>query len=187
MLPLGSDAPSFELKDVVSDQMVSSEEFQGNKPLLVVFLCNHCPYVKHVQDEIARVAKDYDQRMFMVGISSNDASEFPDDAPAKLKEQSLKQGFIFPYLYDESQEVAKKYKASCTPDFFLFNKENKLVYRGQLDDARPGNTNPVTGKDLRTAIEATLEEREVNPDQKPSTECNIKWKKGQEPDYFKSS
>jgi peroxiredoxin len=180
MLELGTAAPEFRLPDTVSGRIISLETFSGKKGLLVMFICNHCPYVKHVQDELARLGKDYtDNSLGIVAISANDAKHYPDDAPAKLRETALRKGYVFPYCYDESQQVAKAYTAACTPDFFLFDENRKLVYRGQLDDSRPGNDVPVTGRDLRAAMEAVLAGRAVSPDQKPSLGCNIKWKMGE--------
>lgn len=184
MLPLGTQAPNFNLPDVVSGKIVSLNSFSGKKALLVMFLCRHCPYVQHVKEELARLGTDYAGKSAgIVAISANDAAHYPDDAPAKLKEMAHELGFGFPFCYDESQEIAKAYTAACTPDFFLFDEARKLVYRGQLDDSRPGNGKPVNGKDLRTAIEAVLSGERVVPDQKPSIGCNIKWKKGNEPAY----
>jgi len=185
MLELGTKAPDFALPDVISGRRISLPEFAGEKALLVMFICRHCPYVKHVQEELARLGRDYaDKDLGIVAISSNDASEHPDDSPASLKEMAGELGFTFPFCYDESQAVAQAYLAACTPDFFLFDKERKLVYRGQLDDSRPGNEKPVTGSDLRAALDSVLGERAVNPDQRASLGCNIKWKSGNEPAYF---
>lgn len=178
MLALGTPAPDFSLPDVVSGKTVSLRDFDGKKALLVMFICRHCPYVKHVQDELARLGRDYaDKPLGIVAISSNDADNYPDDAPESLKEMAVQLGFRFPYLYDESQDVARAYDAACTPDFFLFDENRRLVYRGQLDGSRPGNGVPVTGKDLRNAIEAVLAGAPVDPNQKPSLGCNIKWKR----------
>lgn len=177
MLPLGTLAPSFSLPNVVTGNMITLDNFKDRKALLVMFICQHCPYVQHVQDEISKIGKDYQNKdIGIVAISANDASKYPEDAPESLKEQAQDLGFMFPYCYDESQEVAKAYSAACTPDFFLFDKERELVYRGQLDGSRPGNNIPVTGQDLRTAIDAVLTDKPVTPDQKPSIGCNIKWK-----------
>ncbi len=185
MLALGTKAPAFELPDVVSGETITLETFAGKKALLVMFICRHCPYVKHVQSELARLGRDYaGSDLGIVAISSNDAANYPDDAPEKLKEMALREGFTFPFCYDESQEVARAYTAACTPDFFLFDADRNLVYRGQLDDSRPENGKPVTGRDLRAAIDAVLAGRPVDPDQKPSVGCNIKWKPGNEPPYF---
>lgn len=178
MLALGTPAPDFSLPDVVSGKTVSLRDFDGKKALLVMFICRHCPYVKHVQDELARLGRDYaDKPLGIVAISSNDAENYPDDAPESLKEMAIQLGFRFPYLYDESQDVARAYDAACTPDFFLFDENRRLVYRGQLDGSRPGNGVPVTGKDLRNAIDAVLAGAPVDPNQKPSLGCNIKWKR----------
>lgn len=177
MLPLGTKAFDFNLVDVVSGENYSLESFKDQKALLLMFICRHCPYVKHVQSKLAQLGLDYqDKSLGICAISANDPKAYPEDAPASLKEQEVELGFNFPYCFDESQEVAKAYQATCTPDFFLFDAERKLVYRGQLDDSRPGSILPVTGKDLREAIEAVLADRQVNPEQKPSRGCSIKWK-----------
>ena len=182
MLQLGTKAPDFNLSDVTSGKNVSLKQVSEKKALLIMFICRHCPYVRHVEDEIARIGKDYKKRdINIVAISSNDVDQYPDDAPESLKEQALDLGFDFPYLFDETQEVAKKYTAACTPDFFLFDRERELVYRGQLDDSRPGNFKKVTGKDLREAIDAVLSDKEVSGNQRPSAGCNIKWKPGSKP------
>ena len=182
MLPLGTKATDFELTDVVSGQNISLKSFIDKKALLVIFICRHCPYVKHVQVELARIGKDYeDKDIGIVAISANDPLAYPEDAPDSLKEQAEELGFIFPYCFDETQEVTKTYKAACTPDFYLFNQDRKLVYRGQLDDSRPESNIPVTGQDLRAAIDAVLNDQTVNPDQNPSIGCSIKWKTGNEP------
>ncbi|OGK33376.1 alkyl hydroperoxide reductase, partial [Candidatus Roizmanbacteria bacterium RIFCSPHIGHO2_12_FULL_36_11] len=173
------------LADVVMGETISLETFAKNKALLVMFVCQHCPYVQHIKKEIARIGKDYeDKNLGVVAISSNDASSYPDDSPQNLKEMAKELDLSFPLCFDETQEVAKAYTAACTPDFFLFDQERGLVYRGQLDDSRPGNNQPVTGGDLRLAIEAVLNDQPVNPEQKPSTGCNIKWKPGNGPYYF---
>jgi peroxiredoxin len=188
MLPLGTKAPDFQLPDVVSGKTISLETFAGRQALLVMFICRHCPFVKHMQAELARIGKDYgNSGIGIVAISTNDAAKYPDDAPDKLKEMAQQLGFTFPFCYDESQETAKAYTAACTPDFFLFDTNQKLVYRGQLDDSRPGNEQPITGKDLRAALEAVITSQTVNPDQKPSIGCNIKWKPGNEPAYYGAS
>lgn len=188
MLPLGSTAPSFILPEVVSGRTISSDIFRHKKAFLVIFLCRHCPYVKHVQKELARIGRDYKEKdVGVVAISSNDAASYPDDAPPLLKEFAQREGFDFPLCYDETQETAKAYTAACTPDFFLFNGEGKLAYRGQLDNSRPGNGIPVTGSDLRGALDAVLKGDRVPADQKPSSGCNIKWKPGNEPDYPSTS
>lgn len=185
MLALGTQAPDFQLPDVVSGETISLSTFAGKKALLVMFICRHCPFVKHVQAELAKLGKDYaDRNVGIVAISANDAENYPDDAPEHLKTMAKDLGFTFPFCYDETQETAKAYTAACTPDFFLFDGDRKLVYRGQLDDSRPGNDKPVTGKDLRGAIDAVLADQSVSPDQKPSIGCNIKWKAGNEPPYY---
>ncbi|GAB4191999.1 MAG: thioredoxin family protein [Coleofasciculaceae cyanobacterium] len=184
MLPLGTKAPDFRLTDVVSGKTISLDTFAGKQALLVMFICRHCPFVKHVQAELAQIGKDYaDAQVGIVAISANDAAKYPDDAPEKLKEMATQLGFTFPFCYDESQDIAKAYTAACTPDFFLFDANRELVYRGQLDDSRPSNDKPVTGKDLRAALDAVLASKSVNLEQKPSIGCNIKWKPGREPAY----
>ncbi len=185
MLALGTPAPAFSLPDVVSGEVVSLDTFASKKALLLMFICRHCPYVKHVQQELANIGKDYaDEDIGIVAISSNDAEIYMADAPESLKKMAEALGFNFPYLYDETQVVAKAYTAACTPDFFVFDENRKLVYRGQLDSSRPGNDVPVNGEDLRSALDAVLADEPVNPDQRPSVGCNIKWKAGNEPDYF---
>jgi peroxiredoxin len=177
MLPLGTLAANFELPDVVSGRTVRLADFRDKDALLVMFICRHCPFVKHVQGELARIGNDYrDGAIGIVAISSNDAQSHPDDAPESLREQAQQLGFAFPYCYDQSQSVAKAYDAACTPDFYLFDKDRRLAYRGQLDDSRPGGNVPVTGKDLRAAIDAVLYGTPVSQDQKPSLGCNIKWR-----------
>jgi peroxiredoxin len=177
MLPLGTPAPDFTLPDVVSGKSVSLSQFEGKKAVLVMFICRHCPYVKHVEKELARIGADYQARAVgVVAISSNDAANYPDDAPASLKQQATALNFAFPYCYDESQAVARAYQAACTPDFFLFDAGLKLVYRGQLDDSRPGSGVPVTGRDLRAAVDAVLAGALPSGQQKPGMGCNIKWK-----------
>ena len=185
MLSLGTKAPSFNLPDAVSGKTISLDDFNGKKGLLVMFICQHCPFVKHVQSQLAKLGQDYlDQNLGIVAISANNVTTHPSDSPQNLKLMAEKEGFNFPFCYDETQEVAKAYKAACTPDFFLFDGQQKLVYRGQLDDSRPSNNQPVTGKDLRNAIDLVLAGKEVSSDQKPSVGCNIKWKAGNEPEYF---
>ncbi|WP_036482943.1 thioredoxin family protein [Myxosarcina sp. GI1] len=185
MLPLGTKAPDFQLKDVISGQQISLDTFADNEALLVMFICQHCPFVKHVKEELAKIGKDYAERpLGIVAISANDVENHPDDSPEHLLKMAKELDFNFPFCYDETQEVAKTYTAACTPDFFLFDRDKKLVYRGQLDDSRPSTDIPVTGKDLRGAIEAVLAGKEVDSDQMPSLGCNIKWKPGNEPDYF---
>jgi len=185
MLPLGTAAAPFALPDTVSGKTIDLKQFTGQTGLLVMFLSRHCPYVQHIKTELARLGKDYGSRIAIVGIGSNDAANYPEDAPDHLRHMAQEEGFTFPFLYDESQQVAKAYTAACTPDFFLFNKEGKLVYRGQLDDSRPGNGKPVTGKDLRAAIEGLLKGQPIALDQKNSMGCNIKWKAANAPAYFK--
>ena len=187
MTRLGSRAVDFDLLDAVSGKAFTLASFAGKKALLVMFICRHCPYVEHVKEELSRLDKDYGAKdISLVAISSNDADNYPDDAPEKLKEFAQAQRWQFPFLYDETQEVAKAYQAACTPDFFLYDKERRLVYRGQLDDSRPGNGKPLDGKDLRAAIDSVLAGRPVPVEQKASIGCNIKWKKGNEPAYFPS-
>ena len=177
MLSLGTKVPEFNLPDVVSGETVSLNDFSDKKALLAMFICRHCPYVVHVQEELARLGKDYkDKDIDIVAISSNDPDYDSDDRPERLKEMAEDLDFNFPYLFDETQEIAKAFTAACTPDFFLFDKDKQLVYRGQLDDSRPGNERPVTGKDLREAIDAVLVGKPVSKKQRPSSGCNIKWK-----------
>lgn len=185
MLTLETKAPGFSLPDVVSGKTISLKDFSDKKGLLVMFICCHCPFVEHVQKELAKIGKDYENKNFgIVAISSNDVETHSDDSPENLKRQAEKLGFNFSYCHDETQEVAKSYTAACTPDFFLFDKERKLVYRGQLDDSRPGSLKPVTGKDLREAIDSVLADKSVSQEQRPSAGCNIKWKSGNEPAYY---
>ncbi|MUG98684.1 redoxin domain-containing protein [Scytonema sp. UIC 10036] len=185
MLPLGTQAPDFELPDVRSGETISLSSFTGKKALLVMFICRHCPFVKHVKQELAQLGKDYlSKGLAIVAISANDAKNYPDDSPESLKEMAFELDFNFPLCYDESQETAKAYTAACTPDFFLFDADRRLAYRGQLDDSRPSNGKPVTGADLRAAVEAVLAERSLSSEQKPSVGCNIKWKPGNQPSYF---
>lgn len=177
-------APDFRLPDT-NGRIVSLSDFKDCPALLVIFMCNHCPYVQHIRSGLAQLARDYIPRgVGIVGINSNDVERYPDDSPAKMAEEVKEAGYIFPYLFDETQEVAKAYRAACTPDFFLFDRDRRLVYRGQFDDSRPGNGIPVTGKDLRAALDAVLAGKPVPTNQKPSMGCNIKWKPGNEPDYF---
>jgi peroxiredoxin len=176
MLELGTTAPDFSLPDVVTGKTISRDGLRG-KPLLVLFICTHCPYVKHVEKGIAQLASDYaPSPISIVAISSNDAENYPDDSPEGLREQAQRLGFRFPYLYDQTQQVARAYKAACTPDIYLFDKELKLAYRGQFDQSRPGNGIPVTGRQLRAAIDEVLAGKPVTQDQSPSIGCNIKWK-----------
>lgn len=183
MLPLGTLAPDF-LPDVLTGQPISLHTFAGKPALLVMFICRHCPFVKHVQAELARLGKDYSDTIGIVAISANDAANYPDDAPDRLKDMAQTLGFTFPLCYDATQETAKAYTAACTPDFFLFDGDRTLVYRGQLDSSRPSNGEPVTGKDLRAAIEAVLQGQSVSAHQNPSIGCNIKWKAGNTPGYY---
>jgi len=184
MLPLGTSAPDFRLPDT-NGKMVSPADFKDAKALLVLFICNHCPYVKLIRHGLAQLGRDYLPRgVAIVAISSNDVATHPGDSPAEMKREAAAIGYTFPYLYDETQAVAKAYRAACTPDVFLFDGARKLVYRGQFDDSRPGNGVPVTGRDLRAALEALLAGKPVSPAQKPGIGCNIKWKPGNEPDYF---
>ena len=185
MLELGTEAPDFSLPDVLSGETIGLSAFDGKKALLVMFICRHCPFVKHVQEELARIGRDYGKNVAIVAISANDPGVNTDDAPSGLKEMAQELGFRFPFLYDESQEAAKSYSASCTPDFFVFDGFRELVYRGQLDDSRPKNGKPVTGRDLRAALDAVLADKPVDQNQKPSIGCNIKWRPGNEPDYFR--
>jgi peroxiredoxin len=183
MLELGTQAPDFSLPNT-DGTVVSRSDFAG-KPLVVVFMCNHCPYVRHIAHGLADFANEYqDKGLAVVGISANFVGTHPQDGPDKMLEEAQRAGYQFPYLYDESQEVAKAYKAACTPDFFLFDDHHRLVYRGQFDDSRPGSDLAVTGRDLRAAADAVLAGQAVSEQQKPSMGCNIKWKPGNEPDYF---
>lgn len=186
MIALGTTAPDFRLPDVVTGKQISLDTFKGKKAILVAFICRHCPYVQHIKVELTKLGKDYASKdLGFVAISSNDAAGYPDDAPASLKAFAVDEKFTFPLCYDETQETAKEYSAACTPDFFLFDASRKLIYRGQLDDSRPGNGKPLTGKDLRAAIDAALNSKPVSFEQRPSVGCNIKWKSGNEPDYFR--
>jgi peroxiredoxin len=185
MLELGTAAPDFSLPDVVSGKTVSLALFQGKKALVVMFICHHCPFVRHVKSELAQLGRDCAARgVGIVGISSNDPGVSADDSPEGLLRMAAEWGFSFPVCYDETQAVAKSYAAACTPDFYLFDQDRKLVYRGQLDDSRPSNGKPVTGADLRAAIEAVLAGQPLSPDQRPSLGCNIKWRQGSEPAYY---
>jgi len=184
MLPLGTILPPFVLNDAATGQAIDSKSFRGLPGVVVCFICNHCPFVKHIADELADVGRHArDKGLAFLAISSNDVTTHPDDSPEKMAEFAEQRGFTFPYLYDETQEVAKSFKAACTPDFFVFDNQLQLVYRGQFDDARPDSDTPVTGEDLKAAIDAVAEGKQPPQDQKPSIGCNIKWKKGNEPDY----
>jgi len=184
MPPLGTAAPDFRLPDT-NGKTVSLADFKNAPALLVIFMCNHCPYVKHIRQGLAQMGRDYlSKGAAIVGINSNDAANYPADSPAKMKEEMQVAGYTFPYLYDETQAVAKAYRAACTPDIYLFDKNKKLVYRGQFDDSRPGSGVRVTGMDLRDALDAVLGGKPVAKEQIPSIGCNIKWKSGNEPDYF---
>lgn len=183
MLELGTSAPDFSLPDT-RGKIVSLADFDKSPALLVIFLCNHCPFVKHVLSNLVKLIEDYQTRgVAVVGINSNDVENYPEDSPDMMAKLAKQSGFTFPYLYDETQEVAKAYSAACTPDFFLFDGDRTLVYRGQMDDSRPGNGIPVTGADLTAAIDAVLSGKPAAEKQKPSMGCNIKWKQGNEPDY----
>jgi peroxiredoxin len=185
MLELGTAAPPFALPDVVTGRTITLDTFKSQKGILVMFICRHCPYVQHIQEELANVGHEYSKKgVGVVAISANDAKEYPDDAPPSLKEMAQQLGFAFPFCYDETQDTAKAYSAACTPDFFLFDQSRQLVYRGQFDDSRPASGIPVTGRDLRAALDAVTQGRAVSREQKPSLGCNIKWKKGHEPNYF---
>ncbi len=185
MLPLGTAAPDFSLPNV-DGRIVSLEEFKGAPALVVAFICNHCPYVKHVASPFAELAREYqDKGAGVVAINSNDAASYPADSPEQMVHEAENRGYTFPYLYDEDQSTAKAYRAACTPDFYVFDRDCKLVYRGQMDSSRPDSGIPVTGKDLRAALDAVLSGRPVSADQKPSLGCNIKWKPGNEPEYFR--
>jgi len=185
MMPLGTKAPAFNLPNCIGGPEISLDDFKDYKGLLVAFICNHCPFVIHLREQFASFAKEYqDQGIGIVAISSNDVVEYPQDGPDKMKDEHATHGYTFPYLYDATQAVAQEYQAACTPDFFLFDADRKLVYRGQFDDSRPQSGIPVTGADLRAACDAVLKGDPVTEDQAPSIGCNIKWKKGKEPTYF---
>lgn len=178
MIALGTVAPPFNLPDTISGRNCTLEELKGTKGTVIMFICNHCPYVKHVNTELVKLANDYkDKGISFISISSNDVVSHPDDAPDKMKQHAIELGYPFPYLYDETQSVAHAYDAACTPDFYIFDMLLKLVYRGQLDDSRPGNKVPLSGKDMRTALDHLLMGQEISPFQRPSIGCNIKWKK----------
>ena len=184
MLPLGTIAPGFQLPDT-NGKTVSLADFKGRPALLVLFLCNHCPYVVHIRAGLAQLAREYSARgVGIVGINANDEIKYPADSPQKMKAEAKAAGYVFPYLFDATQEAAKSYRAACTPDIFLFDQDQRLVYRGQFDDSRPGNQEPVTGKDLRAALEAVLAGQPPLKIQRASIGCNIKWKPGNEPDYY---
>ena len=184
MMPLGTVAPDFTLPDT-EGRSRSLAECRGERGTVVVFMCNHCPYVKHVAPELAAVARDYEaEGIKFIGINSNDAAAYPEDSPEAMATEAKSRGYTFPYLYDETQEVARAYRAACTPDFFVFDGSLRLVYRGQLDDSRPKTDRPLTGRDLRAALDCIVAGQPVDPDQRPSIGCNIKWKSGTEPDYF---
>lgn len=185
MLELGTPTPAFSLPEPATGKTVSVDDFKDQSALLVIFMCNHCPFVKHIRSALADFAREYRPKgLAIVGISANDIKSHPEDSPEKMAREVKTAGYIFPYLYDEDQAVAKAYRAACTPDFYLFGGDRKLVYRGQFDDSRPGNNVPVTGADLRAAVDAVLTGQPVAADQRPSIGCNIKWKPGNEPDYF---
>jgi peroxiredoxin len=184
MLELGTAAPDFSLPDTTG-QLVSLADYKQAPATLVVFMCNHCPYVKHIANQFAEFAREYQAKgVAVIGVNANDVSTHPDDSPEKMADEVKKIGYTFPYLYDETQEVAKSYRAACTPDFFLFDKDHKLAYRGQFDGSRPGNKIAVTGQDLRMALDAVLQDQPVPAEQKASMGCNIKWRAGNEPGYF---
>lgn len=187
MMPLGSPAPAFTLPDS-EGQLVSLGQYDGSAAYLIFFICNHCPYVIHIRKDLARLAEEYRKRgVAVIGICSNDIERYPDDSPEKMKLQCREAGYTFPYLFDATQEVAKAYRAACTPDFYVFDRNLLLTYRGRFDDSRPGSGNPVTGSDLRVALDATLDgERVLDDVQKPSIGCSIKWRPGNEPDYSKA-
>jgi peroxiredoxin len=177
MMPLGTIAPDFTLLNTVTGEMVNLQDLKSDVATLVMFICNHCPYVKHIDAQLVKLANDYQSKgVSVIAISSNDVENYPDDSPEKMKEVAQQLGYPFPYLYDKTQEVAKSYQAACTPDFFLFDKDLKCVYRGQLDGSRPKNDVTVTGEDMRAALDAVLAGQQVNPEQIPSIGCNIKWK-----------
>ena len=183
MLKLGTPAPDFRLPDT-EGRMLSLKDFDDADAILIVFMCNHCPYVKHIRPALAAFAREYQPKgLAVIGINANDAEKYADDSPEKMVDEVANAGYTFPYLFDESQDTAKAYHAACTPDFFLFDKDRKLVYRGQFDDSRPGNNIPLSGRDIRTAVNAVLAGKDVSTEQHPSIGCNIKWKAGNEPNY----
>ena len=184
MLPLGTPAPAFSLRNV-DGEMVSLEDFQGKPALLVIFMCNHCPFVKHIAEQLAQLGREYQgQGVGVVAISSNEIANHPEDSPEQMIHEVEQRGYTFPYLYDEDQDVAIAYRAACTPDFYVFDGDQKLAYRGQLDSSRPDSGIPVSGEDLRAALDAVLSGQPINEQQVPSIGCNIKWKEGAEPEYF---
>ncbi|HAB18031.1 MAG TPA: thioredoxin family protein [Verrucomicrobiota bacterium] len=186
MLPLGTPAPEFNLLEPASGRRIALTDFAANPALVVAFICNHCPFVKHLRDALAQFGRDCAARgVAFVAINANDVANYPADSPERMVEEARAAGWTFPYLYDETQAVARAYRAACTPDFFLYGRDRKLAYRGQFDDSRPGNGKPITGADLRSAIEAVLAGKPVAAKQIPSMGCNIKWKPGNEPEYFK--
>ncbi len=186
MLPLGTPAPAFSLPEPATGRAAALADFQNAPALLVIFMCNHCPFVKHIREGLIQFARDYQARgLAIVAINANDVANHPGDSPENMAEEARTFGYSFPYLYDETQAVAKAYRAACTPDFFLFDANRKLVYRGQFDGSRPGNAIPVTGADLRAAADAALASQPALPGQKPSIGCNIKWKAGNEPEYYR--
>jgi len=185
MLPLGTEAPDFYLSDT-NGGMVGRDDFREAPALVVIFMCNHCPYVQHVRKTLPALVRGYQAKgVAVVGINANDAAGYPEDSIEAMKREVQSAGYPFPYLFDETQETARAYRAACTPDFYLFDKDQRLVYRGQMDDSRPSNGIPVTGRDLTAAVEAVLTREKVRPDQKASLGCNIKWKPGNEPDYYR--
>ncbi len=187
MLPLGTPAPGFQLPDL-QGEAVGPGQAGDSQALLVLFICNHCPFVQHIGEGLAALGRDYMPRgVAIAAISSNDTGEYPEDGPEGMRQEAERFGYPFPYLFDRSQEVAKAFRAACTPDFFLFDSQRRLAYRGQFDGSRPGNGEPVTGRDLRAALDALLEGREIPSPQKPSVGCNIKWRAGNEPDYYRAA
>jgi peroxiredoxin len=186
MLELGTPLPAFRLRDP-DGKVVTSKDVDGAKGVLVFFICPHCPYVRHIRAELARAASDFQQRgVAVVAINSNDVTQFPEDGPEGMRQEAKEVGYTFPYLYDDTQEVAAAFRAACTPDLFLFNEQRRLVYRGQFDDSRPKNDIPVTGRDLRNAVDLMLSGQPIPADQRPSVGCNIKWKQGSEPKYARA-
>lgn len=178
MLPLGTHAPDFNLPDTLSGKMISLQEIKSPVGTVILFICNHCPYVKHIQTELVNIANKYQSKKIQfIAINSNDIENYPADSPENMQKEAKMHGYPFPYLFDETQSVAKAYQAACTPDIYLFDQDLNCVYRGRFDDSTPGNQIPVTGKDLAAALDALLQHKEINPDQKPSVGCNIKWKK----------